>query len=161
MTRWTLPLISGLLWVSFTAGTAQGQSELATEVAGLAEVDEELVFGPLIVPEGIEERDGIGYPHSPFDWGVMAVGPMDSEACQYACGTLNGKVILPFEMQVAARPVQRHLVRMGYRSEALWVETGKGVQARPLPFDPNDRPLKLKRTVFQPMCLCTGAIIGD
>ncbi len=124
------------------------------------EVEEELVFGPLIVPDGVAERDRMPYPESPFDWGVTAVGPMESEACAYACGVLNGKVILPFEMQVAARAVQRHLVRMGYRSEAIWVETGKGFQARPLPFDPEDRPLKLKRTLFQPMCLCTGVIIG-
>ena len=161
MARWNIFLILSLFWMSLGAGTACGQSDLAMADAGLAEVDEELVFGPLIVPNGIEDRDGIGYPKSPFDWGVMAVGPMESDACQYACGTLNGKVILPFEMQVAARPVQRHLVRMGYRSEAVWVETGKGFEARPLPFDPDERPLKLKRTVFQPMCLCTGAIIGD
>lgn len=154
MAKWIILLLCAL-----TTGTALAQGDLATTGDGLVEVEEELIFGPLIVPDGISERDRMPYPPSPFDWGVTAVGPMESDACEYACGVLNGKVILPFEMQVAARAVQRHLIRMGYRSESIWVETGKGFQARPLPFDPEDKPLKMKRSLFQPMCLCTGAVI--
>lgn len=149
-----------LLFCVLMVGTLLAQGDLATNGEGLVEVEEELIFGPLIVPDGIAERDRVTYPSSPFDWGVTAIGPMESDACEYACQALNGKVILPFEMQVAARAVQRHLIRMGYRSEAIWVETGKGFQARPLPFDPEEKPLKLKRSLFQPMCLCTGAVIA-
>lgn len=125
----------------------------------IAEVELDLIFDPLFIPDGIEERDQMTYERSPFNWGVAPLGPMEAEACSYACYLLNGKMILPFEMQVAARPVQRHLVRMGYRSDAVWVETGKGFEPRPLPFDPDAAPLKLKRTAYQPMCLCSGAVM--
>lgn len=128
-------------------------------VKAIAEVEEELTFDPLIVPDGMNERDGLEYPENPFDWGVAPLGPMDAEACEYACNSLNGKVIYPFEMQVAARPVQRHLIRMGYRSDAVWVQMGKGFEARPLPFEENGRALRVKRTAFQPMCLCSGSIV--
>lgn len=125
----------------------------------IAEVELDLIFDPLFVPAGIEERDQITYERSPFNWGVAPLGPMEAEACSYACTLLNGKVILPFEMQVASRAVQRHLIRSGYRSDAVWVETGRGYEPRPLPFDPEAAPIKLKRTAFQPMCLCSGAVM--
>jgi|GEM_PF-2661834 len=125
----------------------------------IAEVEEELVFGPLVAPLEVMERDGLAYQTTPFDWGVAPLGPMDAEACTYACTQLNGKLIWPFEMQVAARPVQRHLIRMGYRPDAVWVDTGKGPEARPLPYDEQAKAIRIKRTAYQPMCLCTGAVI--
>jgi hypothetical protein len=85
---------------------------------------------------------------------------MESDACEYACTSLSGKLIWPFEMQVAARPVQRHLVRLGYRPDAVWVDTGKGPEARPIPYDENAKAIRVKHTAFQPMCLCSGAVFN-
>lgn len=145
-----------VLWLSLLPTAALAQTAL-TEA--LAEVDEELVFDPLVVPEGMNERDGLDYAPHPFSWGVTPLGPMDAEACAYACSALNGKLIWPFEMQVAARPVQRHLIRLGYRSEAVWVDTGKGAQARPLPYDERAKAIRIRQTAYQPMCLCTGMVV--
>ena len=139
---------------------ALGRGMAQNELAALAEVEEELVFGPLVAPEEVSERDGLAYQTTPFDWGVAPLGPMDADACAYACSQLSGKLIWPFEMQVAARPVQRHLIRMGYRPDAVWVETGKGTEARPLPYDEHAKAIRVKRTAFQPMCLCSGAVIN-
>lgn len=139
---------------------AMGTGSAQREQVEIAEVVEELVFAPLVAPEEVSERDGLAYQTTPFDWGVAPLGPMDADACAYACEQLSGKLIWPFEMQVAARPVQRHLIRMGYRPDAVWVDTGKGPEARPLPYDENAKAIRIGRTAYQPMCLCTGAVIN-